>query len=176
MVKTLVDNSKKTLKDLKNEIVDNDGTLDIVNKVIEDDRAIKELKKHHPDKMRNLEEALPNYMGEIDLNLLKTGFPDKWNYLTKKLAYPYKYFNSIDDYQKPVDFLKKEDFISKLKNCYPDDKEIERTIIKKFNIKNGEDLTETYLKSDVVLLACVFEKFKKVSVNEYGINSLSILC
>ena len=113
-------------------------------------------------------------MGENDLNTLKTGFPDKWNYLTKKLAYQYEYFNSIDDHQKPVDILKKEDFFSKLKNDYPSDEETERTkeVIKKFNIKNGEELTQIYLKSDVLLLACVSEKFIKVSVNEFGINPL----
>ena len=113
-------------------------------------------------------------MGENDLKLLKTGFPDKWKYLTEKLAYPYEYFNSIDDYQKPVDNLKKEDIFSKLKNGYPDDEEIGRTmeIIKLFNIKNGEELTEIYLKSDVLLLACVFEKFIKISINEYGNNPL----
>ena len=44
---------------------------------------------------------------------------------------------------------KKENFLSKLKNKCPDDEQIERTkdIIKLFNIKNGEDLTELYLKS-----------------------------
>ena len=90
------------------------------------------------------------------------------------MAYPYDCFNSIDDYQKPVDNLKKEDFFSKLRNGYPDDEEIERTkeINKKFNIKNGEELTEIYLKSDILLLACVFEKFIKLSVNEYGFNPL----
>ena len=41
-----------------------------------------------------------------------------------------------------------------------------------FNIKNGEELTEINLKSDVVLFTCVFEKFIKVSVNEFGINPL----
>ena len=113
-------------------------------------------------------------MGENDLKILITGFPDKWKYLTKKLAYPYEFFNSIEDYQKPVNKLKKEDFFSKLKNGYLDNEEIERTLdnIKKFNIKNGEELTEIYLKSDVLLLACVFEKFIKVSVNEFGINPL----
>ena len=40
----------------------------------------------------------------------------------------------------------------------------------KFNIKNGEKLTQIYLRSDVLLLACVFEKYIKVSVNEFGIN------
>ena len=61
-----------------------------------------------------------------------------------------------------------------MKNGYPDDEEIERTMdnIKRFNIKNGEEITETYLKSDVLLLACVFEKFIKVSVNEFGKNPL----
>ena len=113
-------------------------------------------------------------MGENDLKFLKTGFPDKGNYLTKKLAYPYENFNSIADYQKPVENFEKEEFFSKLKNGYPDDREIERTkeIIKLFNFKNGEELTEIFLKSDLLLLACVFEKFIKVSVNEYGINTL----
>ena len=86
-------------------------------------------------------------------------------YLTRKLAFPYEHFNSIDDYQKPVDNLKKENFFSKLKNGYPDDEEIERTkeIRKRFNIKNGEELTQIYLKSDVLLLACVFGKFISIS-------------
>ena len=174
LVKTLVDNSNKTLGDLKKEIIDNDEILNIINEILEDDKNIKDLKKYYPNENKNLEEALLNYMGENDLRILKRRFPDKWNYLTKKLAYPYEYFNSIEDYQKPVDNLKKEDFFSKLKNGYPDDEEIERTkdIIKKFNVKNGQKLTEIYLKSDVLLLACVFEKFIKVSVNEFGINPL----
>ena len=109
-----------------------------------------------------------------DFKILKKEFPDKWQYLNKKLAYPYEYFNSIDDYKKPVHNLKKEDFFSKLKNKYPDDEEIQRTkeIIEIFNIKNGKELTELYLKSDVVLLADVLEKFIKISVEEYGINAL----
>ena len=77
--------------------------------------SIKDLKKDYPDEIKKLEEALPDYMEETDLKILKTGFPDKWKYLTKKLAYPHEFFNCIEDYQKPVDNLKKEDF-SKLKN------------------------------------------------------------
>ena len=90
------------------------------------------------------------------------------------MAYPYEFFNCIEDYQKPVDNLKKEDFFSKLKNKCPDDEDIERTkvIIKIFDNKNGQDLTEINLKSDVLLLACVFEKFIKVSLNKFGITPL----
>ena len=167
LVKTLVDNSNKTLKNLKEEIVDNEEILNIFNNITEEYRTIKDLKKDYPNEIKNLKEALLDYMGENDLKISKTGFPDKWKYLTKKLAYPYEFFNCIEDYQKPVDNLKKEDFFSKLKNKCPDDKEIEITkdIIQKFNIKNGEELTEIYSKSDVLLLACVFEKFVKVSVS-----------
>ena len=89
--------------------------------------SIKDLEKDYPDKIVELEEALLEYLLENDLKILKTGFPDKWNFLSKKIAYPYEYFNSIDDYQKPVDNLKKEDFFSKLKNNCPYDEEIERT-------------------------------------------------
>ena len=43
IVKTLVDNSHKTLKNLKKETVDNDEILNIVNKIVEDDRTINDL-------------------------------------------------------------------------------------------------------------------------------------
>ena len=61
-----------------------------------------------------------------------------------------------------------------MKNDYPDDDEIERTeeVIKLFNIKDGEELTKLYCKTDVILLADVFEKFVKVSTKEYKINPL----
>ena len=119
-------------------------------------------------------DMLVKNLDENDFKILKKEFPDKWQYLHKKLAYPYEYFNSIDDYKKPVHNLKKEDFFSRLKNKCPDDEEIQRTkeIIQIFNIKNGKELTELYLKTDVILLADVFEKFIKISIEEYGINPL----
>ena len=72
------------MKKCKNEIVDNDEILDIVNEIREEDKTIKDLKKEYPDKIENLEEALLNNMGENDLKTSKTEFPDKWKYLTKK--------------------------------------------------------------------------------------------
>ena len=162
LVKTFVDNSHKTLKDFE-EIVDNDEVLNIVNEtkiLVKEDKykndSIKDFKKGYPDKINELEEALLDYMGENDVKILKTGFPDKWKFLTKKLAYPYEFFICTEDFQKPINNLKKEDFFSKLKNKCPVDEEIEITkeIIKIFNIKNGEELTEIYTKSDVFLLAC----------------------
>ena len=149
----------------------------MLNTVIElgqEDRIIEDFKKDYPKESEKLEETLLNYNGENYLKLLKTEFADKWKYLAKKLAYPYEYFNSIDGYRKSVDNSKKEYFFSELKNDYPNDEETDRTkqIIKLFNIENREELTKLYLKSDVLLLICVFEKFIRVSVNKFGINLL----
>ena len=181
IVKTLVESNHKTLNDFEDKIVDNDEILIFVNEIkvlIKEDKykndSITDLKEENSNEIKELEDALSKYMGENEPKLLKTEFPEKRIYLTKKLAYPYEYFNCIEDYQKPVDTLKKEDFFSKLKNDYPSDEETERTKenVKLFNIKNGEELTYLYSKSDVLLLTCVFEKIAKVSVNEFSIIPL----
>ena len=56
--------------------------------------------------------------------------------------------------------------------CPSDEKKRTKENIKMVNFKNGEKLTELYLNSDVFLLACVFKKFIKVSVNQFDINPL----
>ena len=165
---------------MKKEVFGDDKILNIISDLenmidkTKRNQLISTLKKRYPDKINELEEAFLDYIGENDLKILKTEFPDKWRYLTKKLAYPYEYFNTIEDYNKPVDNLENKDFFSKLKNKCPDDNKIDRTreINKKFKIKDGKELTELYLKSDVLLLTCVFEKFIKVSQNEVGISPL----
>ena len=60
-------------------------------------------------------DGLVNNLNEDDFKILRKKFPDKWQYLIKKSAYPYENFNSINDYKKSVDNLEKEDFFSNLK-------------------------------------------------------------
>ena len=62
------------------------------------------------DSYRVLSKSLENPVKNLDDNdfkILKKGFPDKWQYLNEKLAYPYQYFNSIGDYKKSADNLKR---------------------------------------------------------------------
>ena len=103
-------------------------------------------------------DGLVRNSNEEDFEMLKKESLDKWQYSNKNLAYRYEHFNKIDDFKKPVDNLKKENFFTKLKTKCPGNDEIERTkeIIKVIDIKNGEELTRIYLKSDVFLLANVF--------------------
>ena len=53
-------------------------------------------------------DKLVKNLDEDDFNFLKKEFPDKWHKLHKKIAYPYQFFNNIDDYQKTVNNLKKK--------------------------------------------------------------------
>ena len=163
----------KRLVDLKKDKV----KFEIIPRTNEENISVKYGCIRFIDSYRFLSESLDKLvknLDEDDFKLLKKEFPEKCQYLNKKLAYSYQYFNSIDDYKKSVNNLKKEDFFSKFKNDYPDDEEIERTkeIIKLFIIKDGEQLTKLYCKSDVILLADVFEKFVKVSTEENKINPL----
>ena len=106
---------------------------------------------------------------------MKKEFPINWELLNKKLAYPYEYyFKTLEDYNKNISILTKQDYFSKLKNNYPINGEIERTnkIIQTFNITNGEQLTQLYLKTDVILLADIFEKFITTSFETFKINPL----
>ena len=140
-MRTLVDNSHKTLENLKKEIVDIDEISDIIKEIGEEDWTIEDSRNDYPNEIEKLEEASFNYIGQNDLKLLRKEFPDKWKLITEKLAYPYEYFNSIDDYQKPVNNLKKDDFYSKLKNDYPDDKKWkeQRKLLKDSIIKMGKN-------------------------------------
>ena len=93
--------------------------------------------------------------------------------LKKKLAYPDEYL-SLSKFQEVLNLLKKENFWSTLKQAYPSDGEINRTlqIVEKYDIKNGQVITMLYLKMDVLQLADVFENFVEKSTLTYGINQL----
>ena len=122
-------------------------------------------------------EKLTESLKDADYIHLKKNFPDHWMLLKNKLAYPYEFHKTIDDYEKPIQVLLEagnEAYFSKTKNKIPDQEDINRTnqIIKLFNIKNGRELTELYNKADVILLADIFQKFIKVAISEFGINPL----
>ena len=97
--------------------------------------------------------------------------------LKKNLAYPYEFYKTLEDYEKPIEELiksGKEAYFSKTKIRIPDQEEIGRKkeIKKLFIIKNGREITEPYNKADAILLADIFEKFIKVSISEFSTRPL----
>ena len=99
----------RRLVDLKNEKV----KFDIIPKTNEEYISVSYGCIRFTDSYRFLSSSLDKLVENLDVDdfkILRKEFPDKWQYLNKNLAYPYQYFNNIDDYQKPVNNLKKEDF------------------------------------------------------------------
>ena len=66
----------------------------------------------------------------------------------------------------------KDCFFNSFKDCEITDKEYQRAadVWKIFSIKNLGDYHDLYLKTDVLLLCDVFEKFISVCLKDYGLD------
>ena len=88
--------------------------------------------------------------------------------LIRKGIYPYEYMNSWDRFN--TDRLPSKDkFYSSLNMSGVSDKEYEHAW-KEFGIKNMGDYHDLYLRTDVILLANVFELFRNVCMDNYGLD------
>ena len=89
----------------------------------------------------------------------------------EKGVYPYEYMNSFKKF-KENKLPDKCRFFSSLKNCGINEKEYQRAINvwKVFKIKNLEEYDDLHLKTDVLLLCDVFEKFINTCLDYYLIT------
>ena len=116
---------------------------------------------------------LVNNMNSNELIFTKIQFPDpvEFELVKKKGVYPYDYFNSIDrfiDIQLP----NKDAFRNKLSGEDITDIEYRRAcnIWTTFNCPTLKDYHNVYLKTDVTLLADVFEKFRTMCLKTYTLD------
>ena len=93
-------------------------------------------------------------------------------FLTKKGVYPYDYVSSIDKFSE-TQLPQKAEFYSKLNNEDMSDEDYQhaQNVWKTFNCKTIKDYHDLYLKSDVLLLADVFENFRKTCLKHYKLDS-----
>ena len=93
------------------------------------------------------------------------------NLLTDKGVYPYDYMNSWDKFDE-TQLPKKEYFYSQLYEENISDKDYEKANIvwKHFNIKNLGEYHDLYLMTDVYSLTDVFENFRDMCLNYYGLD------
>ena len=93
------------------------------------------------------------------------------NLLTEKGVYPYDYMNSWEKFDE-TKLPKKEDFYSKLYEENITDKDYARANIawKHVDIKNLGEYHDLYLMTDVYLLTDVFENFRDMCLNYYGLD------
>ena len=91
--------------------------------------------------------------------------------LIKKGTYPYKYMTDWDKF-KEMKLPPREAFYSKLNmaGVREEDYEHANRTWKEFGLKDLGEYYDLYLKTDVILLANVFEEFRKVCLKNYGLD------
>ena len=91
--------------------------------------------------------------------------------LSDKGVYPYDYMNSFDRFDEEQ-LPSKTYFVSQLQEQHITDKDYARANIiwKHFTIKNIGEYHDLYLMTDVYLLTDVFENFRDMCLNYYGLD------
>lgn len=121
-------------------------------------------------------DALASNLKTEDKKHVKTHFnnltDEQFNLITQKGIFPYDWFYCKE--KMNVDSLpSKDEFYSKLSECNIKNDEYNRalTVWNKLDCKTFKDYHDLYLKTDVLLLADVFENFRYVCYNNYGLDA-----
>ena len=95
---------------------------------------------------------------------------DKAYLLARKGVYPYDYMDAEERFEEGLP--SHEDFYSRLTEQHISSEDYNHAvnIWKSFNCKDMGDYHDLYLCTDVVLLADVFENFRKVCLNQYKLD------
>ena len=95
----------------------------------------------------------------------------KRSLLLRKGVYPYEYMDSWEHFAEPR-LPPKEAFHSKLSGSGISDEDYihAQRVWKAFDCTNLGDYTDVYCRTDVLLLADVFEKFRMTCQRQYGLD------
>ena len=95
---------------------------------------------------------------------------DEFDLMVKKEVYPYDYIDSFEKFKEQLP--SKEDFYSILNDKHIEDKDYQhaQNVWNTFNIKNMGEYHDLYLASDILLLADVFENFRKTCLKYYKLD------
>ena len=95
---------------------------------------------------------------------------DEFDLMVKKGVYPYDYIDSFEKFKEQLP--SKEDFYSILNHKHIEDKDYQHAQNEwnTFNIKNMGEYHDLYLASDILLLADVFENFRKTCLKYYKLD------
>ena len=95
----------------------------------------------------------------------------QFDLLQRKGIFPYEYINSVDRLSESG-LPTKSAFYSKLNDTDISDEDYEhaQTVWKEFGCKTLRDYLDLYNKSDVLILADVFENFRDLCINNYNLD------
>ena len=121
----------------------------------------------------NLNASCTNYE---KFNYLSSEFKCKESIaiLTRKGVYPYSYMTDFSKFDIETSKLKKEDFKNDLNDTDISDEDYSfyNKVCTDFNLKTMKDYHDLYLKTDVLLLADVFENFRETCYRYYELDPL----
>ena len=126
------------------------------------------------DSFKFLQTSLANLVGNLqpdDFHNTKEIMKDNVDLLTRKGVYPYDYVSSIEKLSE-TQLPPKEQFYSKLNDEDISDEDYTHAINvwNTFKCQTIRDYHDLYLKSDVLLLADVFENFRKTCLKHYNLD------
>ena len=96
--------------------------------------------------------------------------------LLRKGVYPYEYMDDLEKFNETT-LLEKEEFYSNLnlKNITDADYTHAKRVCKDFEIKSFGEYHDLYLKSDVLLSADIFEKFRVMYLKSYELYPVKFI-
>ena len=126
------------------------------------------------DSFKFLQTSLANLVGNLqldDFHNTKEIMKENVDLLTRKGVYPYDYVSSIEKLAE-TQLPPKDQFYSKLNDeeISDDDYNHALNVWQTFGCKTIRDYHNLYLKSDVLLLADVFENFRKTCLKHYNLD------
>ena len=126
------------------------------------------------DSFKFLQTSLANLVSNLqpsDFTNLQKNVKNNSSLLTRKGVYPYDYVTSIEKLQE-TKLPPKEAFYSKLYDEEISDEDYQHAlnVWNTFDCQTLQDYHDLYLKSDVLLLADVFESFRKTCLKYYKLD------
>ena len=123
------------------------------------EQLANELRKAGAEKFSNLHKEFPNTDKE------------KIQLLLRKGVYPYEYMDEWAKLEKNS-LPTREEFYNSLKQeeCTPEEYAHAKNVWEKFECKTMQDYQDLYLKTDVLILADVFENFRNFSIKHYKLD------
>ena len=120
----------------------------------------------------SLEKLVENLKNGGRLKHIEEEFGNYAELLTQKGIYPYSFMDGWDKFELTTKVLKKEDFTNDLTGEEIKDKDFEfyTSVCETLDIKTLGEYHDLYLKTDVLLLADVFENFRKMCMDYYELD------
>ena len=112
-----------------------------------------------------------------DLKIVtKNEFQNDFKYVNKKLEnFPYTYLNPENLNKKKLPEMKEFDNILTMKNITKEEYDEVQKFYKNMKFKNLKEYLECYLKSDITLLADIFNNFRKMIFNEFELDCVKYI-